>query len=442
MSSSSPSLASILRSPRVWLMLAMGFGSGLPLYLTGSTLAAWMTNEGVSLKTIGIFSLVGVSYTFKFVWSPLMDRFFPPFLGRRRGWLVVTQVLLAMALFAMGQVNPRTDAGLMAALAALVAFFSASQDIVADAYRTDLLSEQERAFGVSVFTLGYRVGMVMAQAVALILSDVIGWRYTYAAMGAFMVVGMVAAVLGPEPTADHPPLTLADAVAKPFMEFYRRGWPALLALVFLVTFRVGHAVAFRMITPFVLKMGFTNTEYGVITKLPGMAGAISGAIIGGLLVTKLGLRRCLYVFGVGQALITPLYVVLETRGKDDLFLAFTVFSDNFIGGMAGAAITIFITGLCNKNFSATQYALLSSLEAVPMQLLGAFSGYLAVALGWTQFFLITSAFMIPALALLAMLPRHIGETTLATAGALPGTATVPEAAAGDELAPVVKKGAG
>ncbi|MFL5343216.1 MAG: AmpG family muropeptide MFS transporter [Hyalangium sp.] len=428
----------------MWLMLALGFSSGLPLYLTSSTLAAWMTNEGVSLKTIGVFSLVGMSYTFKFAWSPFMDRYFPPFLGRRRGWLVVTQVLLAMALIAMGQVDPKTAPVLMAAMAALVAFLSASQDIVADAYRTDLLTEQERAFGVTVFTLGYRVGMVIALAVALILSDVIGWKYTYAAMGAFMVVGMVAAVLGPEPMADHPPHTLADAVVKPFMEFYRRGWPAMLALVFLVTFRVGHAMAFRMITPFVLKMGFTNTEYGLITKLPGMIGAISGSLVGGLLVTKLGLRRCLYLFGAGQALITLLYVMLEARGKDPLFLTFTVGADNFIGGMAGAAITVFITGLCNKNFSATQYALLSSLEAVPMQLLGALSGYMAVALGWTQFFFITSAFMIPALALLAVLPGHIGETPRGAGPteplALP-TAT-PETAAADELAAAAKKGAG
>jgi PAT family beta-lactamase induction signal transducer AmpG len=423
-------------------MLALGFSSGLPLYLTSSTLAAWMTNEGVSLKTIGVFSLVGMSYTFKFAWSPLMDRYFPPFLGRRRGWLVVTQALLVVALFAMGQVDPKTAPMLMAAMAALVAFLSASQDIVADAYRTDLLSEQERAFGVSVFTLGYRVGMVVALALALILSDIIGWKYTYAAMGAFMVVGMVAAVLGPEPTADHPPHTLADAVVKPFMEFYRRGGSAILALVFLVVFRVGHAMAFRMITPFVLKMGFTNTEYGLITKLPGMIGAISGAIAGGVLVTKLGLRRCLYLFGTGQALVTLLYVVLGARGKDPLFLTFTVFSDNFIGGMAGAAITIFITGLCNKNFSATQYALLSSLEAVPMQLLGAFSGYLVVAVGWNPFFFITSAFMIPALALLLVLPRHIGETTLPEAATehLTRPTVAPEAVA--ELTATAKKGAG
>jgi MFS transporter, PAT family, beta-lactamase induction signal transducer AmpG len=440
---SSPSLLNVLRSPRVWLMLALGFASGLPLYLTSSTLAAWMTNEGVSLKTIGVFSLVGTSYTFKFAWAPLMDRYFPPFLGRRRGWLVVTQVLLMGALVAMGQVNPKDDAYLMACLASLVAFLSASQDIVADAYRTDLLSDEERAFGVSVFTLGYRVGMLIALAVALILSDIIGWKYTYAAMACFLIVGIVAAVLGPEPVAEAPPRTLVNAVVKPFEEFLRRGWPAILALFFIVAFRVGDAIAFRMYTPFVLRMGFSNTEYGLITKLPGMLGSISGAVVGGLLVTKIGLRRSLFLFGTGQALTNLLYLALALHGKDDAFLAFTVASDNFTGGMGGAAISIFMTALCNRNFSATQYALLSSLSAVPMQLLGAVSGYLAESLGWTNFYVFTTLAMAPALVLLAFIPRHVGQTPHPEAASenLTRPTLAPEAAAA-ELAAGTKKSAG
>jgi PAT family beta-lactamase induction signal transducer AmpG len=288
------------------------------------------------------------------------------------------------------------------------------------------------------------VGMVIAQSMALVLSDFIGWKYTYAAMGAFMVVGMAAAVLGPEPVVEHPPRTLRDAVVKPFMEFYRRGWPALLALVFLVSFRVGHGVAFKATTPFVLNLGFTNTELGLISKAPGMAGAIAGSLVGALLVTKLGLRRCLYLFGAGQALTTLLYVALGTLGKAPFFLAFTVGADNFMGGMASAAITVFLTGLCNRSFSATQYALLTSLEAVPMHVLGASWGYLADSLGWTQFFFVTSATMIPALALLALLPRHIGETTLPQGDTPPLALSpaTPEAAAGDEMAAAAKKGSG
>jgi MFS transporter, PAT family, beta-lactamase induction signal transducer AmpG len=231
-------------------------------------------------------------------------------------------------------------------------------------------------------------------------------------------------------------------VVKPFMEYYKRGWPYILALLFIIAFRVGDAIAFRMYTPFVLKMGFSNTEYGVITKLPGMFGSISGAVVGGLLVTKLGVRRSLYLFGSAQALTNLLYVALGMYGKNDLFLAFTVATDNFSGGMGGAAITVFMTALCNKNFSATQYALISSLSAVPMQLLGAVSGYLAEGLGWTNFYIATTVAMAPALLLLTAVPKDVGqqgqpEPTPEQTN--PGTAS-PEAMA--EAAATAKKGVG
>lgn len=459
---SSPSLLTVLKSPRVWLMLAMGFSSGLPLYLTSSTLAAWMTNEGVSLKTIGIFSLVGTSYTFKFLWSPLMDRYYPPFLGRRRGWMLVTQVLLAATLFAMGQVNPREDAWTMAALAALVAFFSASQDIVADAYRTDLLSVEERALGVPTFTLGYRIGMLFAMAGALTLSDIIGWKYSYAAMGALMAVGIIATLLAPEPTKTQSPPTLVTAVVHPFLDFFgrysraltanekpqslgnvlKRYWVPVTILAFLILFRVGDAIAFRMTTSFILKLGFTNTQLGAIQKGVGMAGAISGALIGGMLLIKIGLRRGLLLFGAAQALTNLLYIVLQARGADPYFLALTVGADNFTGGMGGAAITVFMTALCNKKFSATQYALLSSLGAVPMQLLGAFSGFLAESVSWPSFFIFTTLAMVPALVVLLVIPNEAGFTPQPEAATeeLTYPTQAPEAAA--ELAAAAKKSAG
>jgi len=441
-------------------MLALGFSSGLPLYLTSSTLAAWMTNEGVSLKTIGVFSLVGTSYTFKFLWSPLMDRYFPPFLGRRRGWMLVTQVLLAAALVAMGQVNPRTDAMAMAALAALVAFLSASQDIVADAYRTDLLTADERALGVPTFTLGYRIGMLFAMAGALTLSDIVGWKYSYVAMGALMSVGVIATLLAPEPAKTQAPQTLVTAVVHPFLDFFRRYqraqavagnpvigflkryWVPLTLLLFLILFRVGDAIAFRMTTPFILKLGFTNTQLGTIQKGVGMAGAISGAMVGGMLLIKLGLRRGLLLFGAAQALTNLLYIALQSRGADPYFLAFTVGTDNFTGGMGGAAITVFMTALCNKKFSATQYALLSSLGAVPMQLLGAASGFLAESLSWPTFFTFTTLAMAPALVVLLLIPSEAGLTPQPEAATeeLTYPTQSPEAAA--ELAAAAKKGTG
>jgi PAT family beta-lactamase induction signal transducer AmpG len=444
----------------VWLMLALGFSSGLPLYLTGSTLAAWMTNEGVSLKTIGIFSLVGTSYTFKFAWSPLMDRYFPPFLGRRRGWLIVTQVLLAGGLMAMGQVNPRTDAVVMAALAALVAFLSASQDIVADAYRTDLLTEAERPLGVTTFTLGYRLGMIFAMAIALTLSDIVGWKYSYVVMGGLMSVGIIATLLAREPDVTQRPHSLVTAVVHPFLDFFgryrrtlpatvnpvlgffKRYWVPITILLFIVLFRVGDAIAFRMTTPFVLKLGFTNTQLGVIQKGVGMSAAITGALVGGLLLVKLGLRRSLLLFGSAQALTNLFYIGLQARGVDPYFLALTVGADNFAGGMGGAAITVFMTALCNRKFSATQYALLSSLGAVPMQLLGAFSGFLAESMTWPTFFAFTTLAMAPALVVLLLIPSEAGlapqpeaETEQLTRPSL-----APEATA--ELAAAAKKGTG
>ncbi|WP_093523421.1 AmpG family muropeptide MFS transporter [Stigmatella erecta] len=464
---SSPSVLSALRNPRVLLMFALGFSSGLPLYLTGSTLSAWMKNEGVSLKTIGIFSLVGFSYTFKFAWAPLMDRYYPPFLGRRRGWLLITQVLLGIALVFMGQVDPSRQTVLMASLAALVAFLSASQDIVADAYRTDLLSDEDRSLGVTTFTLGYRVGMIFAMAVALTLSDLIGWTSTYAVMGALMAVGVATTLLSPEPQATHRPLSLVASVVEPLVDFFQRhrvGTPAATAahaarsalqkgasavwryrlalgtLLFIVLFRVGDAVAFRMTTPFTLELGFSNTELGVIQKFVGMAGAIAGAVLGGVLVVKLGIKRSLLLFGSAQALTNLLYIALAARGKDPLFLALTVGADNFTGGMGSAAMTVFITALCNRSFSATQYALLSSLSAVPMHLMGAASGFLAESMGWAGFFSFTTVAMAPALLVLLFLPRELGRTPHPEAALEQLTHPTPAPEVNAELASTAKKG--
>ncbi len=432
-------------------MFALGFSSGLPLYLTGSTLSAWMKNEGVSLKTIGVFSLVGFSYTFKFAWAPLMDRYYPPFLGRRRGWLLITQVLLGVAILAMGQVDPSSQTVLMASLAAVVAFLSASQDIVADAYRTDLLTDEQRSLGVTTFTLGYRVGMIFAMAVALTLSDLIGWTSTYAVMGALMAVGVVTTLFAPEPPVTHRPLSLVASVVEPLVDFFQRHrakgasalWRYRLALgtlLFIVLFRVGDAVAFRMTTPFTLELGFSNTELGVIQKFVGMAGAIAGAILGGVLVVKMGIKRSLLLFGSAQALTNLLYIALAARGKDPLFLALTVGADNFTGGMGSAAMTVFITALCNRSFSATQYALLSSLSAVPMHLMGAASGFLAESMGWAGFFSFTTVAMAPALLVLLFLPRDLGRTPNPEAALEQLTHPTPAPEVNAELASTAKKG--
>jgi MFS transporter, PAT family, beta-lactamase induction signal transducer AmpG len=399
---------SVYLSPRVWLMFALGFSSGLPLYLTRTTLAAWATTAGLSLKTIGYFSLVGTAYTIKFLWAPLMDRYVPPFLGRRRGWMLITQLLLALGLLVMAQLNPAATPGLMAAVAVAVAFFAASQDISVDAFRTDSLTEEERSFGIATFNVGYRVGMVVAMSLALIIAAKSSWRTSYTVMAAFMLVGVVATFLAREPLALRPPRNLVQAVVLPFRDFVSRGWPALVAIGFILIFRVGDAVAAAMNTPYVLRLGFTLIQVGTIQKGVGMACAIAGAVLGGVLVSRIGVRRSLLLFGSAQAATNLLYIALGARGIDPIFLGFAVGADNFAGGLGSAAITVFITALCNKNFSATQYALLSSISAVPLQLLGGVSGVLVEWMGWPAFFTATALAMVPAMLLLLLLPPHLG----------------------------------
>lgn len=426
--SSKPSLLQVLKSPRAWLLVALGFSSGLPLLLVGGTLSAWMTNEGIDLKTIGIFTLVGMPYTLKFLWAPLMDLVELPFLGRRRGWMLVTQVGLIGAIAAMGAFNPKDSPVAMAALALLVAFFSASQDVVSDAWRTDTLSEAERGFGVATFVMGYRFGMIAAGALALSLSQFIGWSRTYWIMAALMVVGVLATLVAREPENHRPPRTLAEAAVVPFVDYFRRNG-AILALLFLLLYKLGDAIAGGMTTPFFLKLGFTNLEVGAISKGVGMAATIVGALFGGALMAKLGTRRALFIFGALQALTNLTYLALALVGKNHLMLAAAICTDNVCGGMATTAFGAFTMALCNKRFSATQFALLSALANLGSRLLTATSGWLAEGLGWAGFFGLTVVLAIPALVLLAFLPEGIAMPVVEPEPAVPEQPAKPPAPA-------------
>ena len=396
----------VLRSPRAWLLVALGFASGLPLLLVGGTLSAWMTNEGINLKTIGIFTLVSSPYTFKFVWAPVMDRFALPFLGRRRGWMLLTQLGLMGAIAAMGTVDPKSTPWTMAALAVLVAFFSASQDVVSDAWRTDTLSEAERGFGVATFVMGYRFGMLAAGALALSLSQFIGWPRTYWTMAALMLVGVVATLVAKEPQGQRPPRTMTEAAVVPFVDYFRRNG-AVLALLFLVLYKLGDAIAGGMTTPFFLKLGFSNLEVGAISKGVGMVATIGGALFGGALLARLGLRRSLFIFGALQALTNLTFLALALVGKNHMMLALAITTDNVCGGMATTAFGAFTMSLCNKRFSATQFALLSALANLGGRMLTATSGYLAEWMGWAGFFGLTVVLALPALVLLSFLPEGI-----------------------------------
>ncbi|MCY1041479.1 MFS transporter [Corallococcus sp. bb12-1] len=402
------SLLTVLKSRRIWLLMAVGFASGLPLWLTGVTLSAWMKNEGVNLKTIGIFSLVALPYTFKVLWAPLMDRYTLPFLGRRRGWMLLTQVLLMGAIAAMGLVNPKDTPIAMACMAVVVTFLSASQDIVADAWRTDILTLEERGLGNSMYVTGYRLGMLVAGGLAFILSDQLGWSRTYYVMGLLMGVGVVATLIAPEPQSVRPPRNLLDAVVKPFVDYFRREY-ALGVLAFLVLYKLGDAIAASMVTPFYIELGFSNTEIGALSKTLGMLATIGGGLLGGVLMVKLSMRRALFIFGAAQGLTNLAFLALSLTGKNDLMLAAAIAVDNVCTGLGVTAFAAFVMSLCHKSFSATQYALLSTMGTLANRLIGSVSGYLATWMGWPTFFAFTAAAAIPGLVLLMFLPENAAQ---------------------------------
>ena len=401
------SLFKIYLSGKMPLMFVLGFASGLPLALTGSTLSAWMVKEGMDIKTIGLFSLVGLPYAFKFLWSPLMDRFVPPFMGRRRGWMIITQLALIIIISTMGFFNPASTPLLIAAVALSLAFFSASQDIVLDAYRTEYLKPEERGAGVGVWIMGYRIAILISGGLALILSDYVSWKMVYIIMGLFMIIGCIATIVAPEPLKTNPahekiepPKSLYEAAILPFMEFLRRPG-AFEVLLFIILYKLGDIAAAQMTTPYILGyIGFSGTELGTVYKGFGMAATIAGALMGGAIMSGWPLKRSLFVFGVFQGISTLIFAILEFTGREIWALAVVIGTENFCGGMGTSAYTAFLMGLCNKKFTATQYALLSSLMAVGRYVTGAPTGYLADSVGWVMFFVICTALALPGLLLL------------------------------------------
>ncbi len=415
------SFLAVFGTRRVLLLTALGFSSGLPLYLTGQTLQAWMAREGVSLETIGIFSLVGLPYTVKFLWAPVVDRFGLGRLGRRRGWMALTQLLLIVAIGVLGALDP-SEAPLMVASVALgVALLSATQDISADAYRTDLLPERERAAGTATFVMGYRVALIVAGAGALILSDLVGWQVVYWVMAGLMTIGVVATLRAPEPEGAEAPPSLTAAVVEPLRNWFSR--PAALGvLAFLVLYKCGDEVARGMITPFLVKTGFTNTEIGAVNQGFGMAATIVGVFFAGGLLARMGVRRALLVFGVLQAATNGLYGLLALAGKSYGLLWASIGADNLTGGMATAAFVAFLMSLCDRRFTATQYALLSSLSAFGGRLLASGSGYVAEGAGWPGFFALTIALAVPGLVVLRLLPARLGPSDDVSATSSPAAA--------------------
>jgi PAT family beta-lactamase induction signal transducer AmpG len=397
----------VFRSRRIGVMVLAGFSSGLPLALTGGTLQAWMTVAEVDLRTIGVFALVGIPYTVKFLWSPLMDRFVPPWLGRRRGWMFFTQAALLVGIAAMAFANPKGAPFALGAIALLVAFLSASQDIVIDAYRTDVLREPERGLGAAVFVTGYRIAMLVSGALALIFSEQIGWRNTYLLMASLMFVGIATSMFGPEPEIRvTPPKSLQEAVIGPLKDFFsRRAAGGLILLI--VLYKLGDAYAGTLTTAFLIRgVGFSPTEVGTINKGLGLVSLIVGAMFGGTLMVRLGLYRALMTFGVLQAASNLSFMVLSWTGKSYAMLVFTVAFENGCGGMGTAAFVALLMALCDHRYTATQYALLSSLAALGRIFVAPTSGYVVESVGWAVFFFLTAVTALPGL---WMLWRFRGE---------------------------------
>jgi len=361
---------------KMLITLGMGFVSGVPLLLTITLLQAWLTDEGVSKSTIGLFALVGVPYSLKFLWAPIFDRYVISKLGRRRGWILITQVLLIFSIIGLGMTNPAMNAANVALLAIFVTFFSASQDIVIDAYRRESLSDNEQVLGASSYVLGYRIGMLSAGAGGLILADLMSYQFVYLIMALVMIGGVLITLIADEPVNFSEPSTFLDAVRNPFVEFFKRHGDSInnnisipiLILLFILLYKVGDTMAHSLSTNFYLEMGYTKTEIGTVVKVFGLIATLVGAFIGGLLSIKIGLYKSLVSFGIFQAIATLGFSVLAISTKSLILLASVITLENLAAGMGYTAYLAFIANMTNKQFTATQFALMTAIMSLPRTL--------------------------------------------------------------------------
>jgi MFS transporter, PAT family, beta-lactamase induction signal transducer AmpG len=433
-----PSVLQVFGSRKMAAILTLGFLSGLPFALTDDAFRAWMAKADLNLATIGWFSLVGLPYSLKFLWSPVLDRYVPPFLGRRRGWMLVAQMGLVAAVLAiafqmsiipgLGGAQRTLWLQALAATALLIAFLSATQDIAIDAYRTDVLEERETGAGASLYILGYRIALLLTGWIAFNLADRLGWHWVYVLMAVLVAIGSFTSFWAPEPTrTERPPDTFAQAVVQPFLDFLRRlGWKsAIYTLLFIVLFRLGDAMVAKLAVPFLgaKGIGFSDGDIGNIRQGMGLIATIVGTLMGGAALSKLGINRSLWLFGSLQAVSNVGYYILAVVGKDYLTMVLAINVENFCSGLGTAGFVGFLMTLCNARFSATQFALLSSLMAVGRDLIAGPSGGIiaqriqewmvlnpsvsknvflggSTEQGWALFFLVTLVAALPGLLLL------------------------------------------
>ena len=444
---------------KIFITLSMGFVSGIPLLLTITLLQAWLTDEGISKSTIGLFALVGLPYSLKFLWAPIFDGITLSTFGRRRSWMLVTQILLIITITGLGMTDPAMNATNVAILAVLVAFASASQDIVIDAYRRESLSDEEQTLGASAYVLGYRIGALAAGAGGLILADYMSYQMVYAFMSLVMLYGVLITIIADEPKSNYRPSSFIETVIKPFIEFFDRytsinniaadrlkhvrsglsitlrpddkirsekishGYKRskitrrnilknifltpVLILLFILLYKIGDTMAHSLSTNFYLDIGFSKTEIGTIVKFFGLFATLVGAFAGGLIALKIGLYQSLIMFGIFQAIATLGFSLLAIVG-DNIYLLMTVISlENLAAGMGYTAYLAFIANMTNKQFTATQFALMTALMSLPRTLFSGFSGYLVEYLDWELYFVFCSLIAIPALIILRKLQREI-----------------------------------
>ena len=410
---------------RMLICVFTGFTSGLPLYFVYTLIPAWLRSESVSLKEIGLFALIGLPYTWKFIWSPMMDRYIPPILGRRRGWMLITQVCLLLSMGMMGVLNPADSLWTIAYLAAAIAFFSASQDIVLDAYRREILPDQELGLGNSIHVNAYRISGLIPGSLALILADHVDWFWVYVVVALFMFAGIGMTLFVKEPdNHGQPPSSLKEAVIEPFKEFFQRlgRFPALEILAFIFLYKLGDSMATALSTPFYLDLGFSLTEIGLIAKHAALWPAIIGGLLGGLLMVKIGINKSLWLFGLVQIITILGFAILAEVGNN-LWALGTVLALEYLGvGLGTAAFVAFIARTTNKNYTATQLALFTAIAALPRTFANALTGYLVEGadavenafaygvmetvgmpvdgLGWTNFFLFCTVCAVPGMLLL------------------------------------------
>jgi PAT family beta-lactamase induction signal transducer AmpG len=416
-----PTLLQALGDKRMVAVLLMSFASGLPFNLTGFTVQAWLASEGLDIKAIGIFTLVSIPYFFKFLWAPLLDRYLPPILGRRRGWILIYQVCLAVAIAVMGFCSPTKELYVLGIFAVLVAFLSASQDIVIDAYRVDTIPVSERGLAAAAQSFGYRSAAMLAGAVLVLIAAHMGWRLAFLIVACLMAATILGTLWAPEPEVPgQPPRTLADAVWQPLRAlFSQKGAWGFVLLVLL--YKVGDALALSLYSAFMIKgVGFSLDELSIAGKVNMTVSSMIGVAFGGWVYLRWGTFKSLLIFGIGQALTNLLYVWLALAGKKIWLLVLATALDTGIGGMGLAAFVAYLVSLCSKNFSATQYALLSAMASLPRITMGSVAGFIVAKIGWANFFIITFLTAMPGLALLLVLRHRINELEAREAANDPG----------------------